>query len=71
MNLINDHEAYQYQLSRLTPEQQIQVNVRENNINRKLKPWEISAIFKLEPSEKITPRKRRLSDEVESHWADQ
>lgn len=67
---MNTHQAYQHQLSRLTEDQKISLNMVESNAGRKLLPWEIVATFKLEPSEKIIPRKRRMSDEVES-WVDQ
>lgn len=69
---MNTYEAYQYQCDRLTAEQKIQLNVKENNIGRKLLPCEIVEIFKLEPSGVVKPRRRRMSDEVETYnWADQ
>lgn len=65
-------EAYDYQCSRLTPEQLIQLGTKEHNIGRELAPYEIVSIFRLEKEEKRVS-KRRLSDEVESqsHWSDQ
>lgn len=69
---MTNQEAYEYQLNRLTPEQKIQVNVKEGNIQRQLSPWEITVIFKLDPTGDIKPRKRRASDEVEDNrWMDQ
>lgn len=67
---MNTYQAYQHEVSRLTEEEKLSLNAKENNIGRKLLPYEIVTIFKLEPSEKVTPRKRRMSDEVES-WVDQ
>lgn len=67
---MNTYQAYQHEVSRLTEEQKISLNMVESNAGRKLLPWEIVATFKLGPSEKVTPRKRRMSDEVES-WMDQ
>lgn len=67
---MNTYQAYAHEVSRLTEEQKIQLNVKEGNIGRQMMPWEIVKVFNLEPSEKITPRKRRMSDEVES-WVDQ
>jgi hypothetical protein len=68
---MNTYTAYQYQLNRLTDGQKLEVNMRERNIGRKLGAWEIVALYKLEPSGEIKPKKRRYSDEVEdSHWTD-
>lgn len=68
---MNTYQAYQYEVSRLTQDQKTQLNVHEGRIGRQLACWEIVKVFNLEPSEKITPRKRRLSDEVDSHWSEQ
>jgi hypothetical protein len=67
---MNTYEAYQYQTQRLTEEQKISLNVKENNVGRKLLPCEIVEVFNLEPSEEIKPKKRKYSEEVE-HWNDQ
>lgn len=69
-------EAYAFQTERLTEEQKIQLNMKESNIGRPLQPCEIVEIFKLPPYAEIRqPRKRRLSDEVESdernNWMNQ
>lgn len=65
------NEAYKYQLDRLTPEQKISLNAKENNCNRKMTPWEITQIFNLEPTGEKKVVKRRLSDEIEnSHWSE-
>ena len=65
-------QAYKHQLDRLTPEQKISLNAKENNCNRKMTPWEIIQIFNLGPSEEKRVAKQRLSDEVDQqYWADQ
>lgn len=68
---MNTYQAYQHECERLTAEQKIQLNMKERNVGRQLACWEIVKVFNLEPSEKIIPRKRRLSDEVDSHWSEQ
>jgi hypothetical protein len=71
---MNTYQAYQFELERLTEEQKLSLNAKENNIGRKLLPCEIVQIFKLEPYTEIRqPRKRRLSDEVEenNNWMNQ
>lgn len=71
---MNGKEAYDFEVARLTPEQTIQLGVRERNIGRELAAWEIVSIFKLAPYIEIRqPRKRRMSDEVEQNpnWQDQ
>jgi hypothetical protein len=66
---MNTYQAYQHEVSRLTDEQKISLNAKENNIGRKLSPWEITKVFGLEPSGEVKVAKRRLSDEVENrHW---
>jgi|WetSurMetagenome_2_1015567.scaffolds.fasta_scaffold920973_2 hypothetical protein len=68
---MNTYEAYQYQTQRLTEEQKISLNVKENNVGRKLLPCEIVQVFNLEPTGEIKPKKRRMSDEVETYnWSD-
>lgn len=70
---MNTYQAYQWQLNRLTDEQKLSLNAKENNVGRKLSAWEITQIFKLESTGEIKPKKRRYSDEIEenSHWSDQ
>ena len=64
------YEAYAYQCQRLTEQQKTILNEKEMNLGRKLLPWEIMQIFKLEPTGKIEPRRKRMSDMVEESWTD-
>ncbi len=70
MGEITKYEAYQFQLGRLTEDQKLALNAKEKSIGRKLLPYEIAQIFKLEPAGKVEPRKRRMSDTIEESWTD-
>ncbi len=67
---MNTHEAYAYQVNRLTEEEKIQVNMKESNIGRRLASWEICTIFKLEPSGNIKPKQRNRSEDQSKDWMD-
>ena len=67
---MNTYQAYSYQCDRLTEEQKTILNAREQKIGRKLLPYEIAQIFKLEPAGKVEPRRKRMSDQIEENWTD-
>lgn len=68
---MNKHEAYTYQLSRLTEEEKTMLNLKEQNIGRKLLPWEITTIFQLDHEKTVPKPNYDFEEEQDKRWMDQ
>lgn len=65
---MNKHEAYSYQLSRLTEEEKTMLNMKESRIGRRLLPWEVVAMFRLD-HESVIPKS--VYEPQYKEWMDQ